>query len=66
MLAVWCFTVFAAVGERLAVSGKSEEVEVVEDEEEGGWMESGRTPRTPRPSPLFFERFSPADIFYQD
>lgn len=46
MLAVWCFTVFAAVGERLAVSGKSEkeEVEVVEDEVEGGWMESGRTP----------------------
>lgn len=25
MLAVWCFTVFAAVGERLAVSGKREE-----------------------------------------
>lgn len=24
MLAVWCFTVFAAVGERLAVSGKGE------------------------------------------
>lgn len=24
MLAVWCFTVFAAVGERLAVSGKRE------------------------------------------
>lgn len=23
MLAVWCFTVFAAVGERLAVSGKT-------------------------------------------
>lgn len=24
MLAVWCFTVFAAVGERLAVSGKGQ------------------------------------------
>lgn len=24
MLAVWCFTVFAAVGERLSVSGKRE------------------------------------------
>lgn len=27
MLAVWCFTVFAAVGERLAVSGKRERSE---------------------------------------
>lgn len=56
MLAVWCFTVFAAVGERLAVSGKSEEVEVVEDEVEGGWMESGRTPPT-SPPPSFFVFF---------
>lgn len=27
MLAVWCFTVFAAVGERLAFSGKREREE---------------------------------------
>lgn len=65
MLAVWCFTVFAAVGERLAVSGKSEkeEVEVVEDEEEeGGWMKSGRTP--PTPPPTFFKGFLLQTYFY--
>lgn len=37
MLAVWCFTVFAAVGERLAVSGKRERGE------RGGWIKSGST-----------------------
>lgn len=30
MLAVWCFTVFAAVGERLAVSGKRESARLAE------------------------------------
>lgn len=38
MLAVWCFMVFAAVGERLAVSGKRES-----EEREGGWIKSGST-----------------------
>lgn len=35
MLAVWCFTVFAAVGERLAVSGKGES--------ESGGLRTGST-----------------------
>lgn len=30
MLAVWCFTVFAAVGERLAFSGKRERARLAE------------------------------------
>lgn len=41
MLAVWCFTVFAAVGERLAVSGKRERER--RENREGGWIQSGST-----------------------
>lgn len=40
MLAVWCFTVFAAVGERLAVSGKRER-ERRERTERGGGYRAG-------------------------
>lgn len=45
MLAVWCFMVFAAVGERLAVSGKRERERESENKGErvGVWMESGST-----------------------
>lgn len=39
MLAVWCFMVFGAVGERLAVSGKQGEVK----ERGGVRIESGST-----------------------
>lgn len=40
MLAVWCFMVFAAVGDRLAVSGKRGREE---GERERVWMKSGST-----------------------
>lgn len=43
MLSVWCFMVFAAVGERLAVSGKREMRERERGRVEGVWMESGST-----------------------
>lgn len=41
MLAVWCFMVFAAVGERLAVSGKREKRE--RERDKAVWIKSGST-----------------------
>lgn len=43
MLAVWCFMVFAAVGERLAVSGKRERGEREREVGGGSWIKSGST-----------------------
>lgn len=48
MLAVWCFTVFAAVGERLAVSGKRER------SERGGFGSREGEPLSFPLHPLFF------------
>lgn len=61
MLAVWCFTVFAAVGERLAVSSGKEAVVERVDGGMGRWL-GGEREQLPSffPPPVFLQRCFPA------